>query len=61
MPEGAGGCGDKTRGGVVLPGHDQKLRAALEKAVGGLLAMRVWLKKRRVCRSDVLRKPKANE
>ena len=33
------GCGaDAT--GEFLPGHDQKLRSALERQVGGILAMR---------------------
>lgn len=30
------GCGGKTKGGKFLPGHDQKLRSAIEKAAGGL-------------------------
>ncbi len=34
------GCGDVTKGGVFLPGHDQKLRAEIEKQAGGLLKLR---------------------
>ena len=30
------GCGETTRGGTFCPGHDQKLRKAIEDAVGGL-------------------------
>jgi hypothetical protein len=33
------GCGVKSSGDF-LPGHDQKLRASLERRVGGLLALR---------------------
>ncbi len=33
------GCGDLTAG-QYCPGHDQKLRIAIEKAVGGLEALR---------------------
>lgn len=33
------GCGADVSG-ELLPGHDQKLRAALEHQVGGILAMR---------------------
>ena len=33
------GCGQDAKGDF-LPGHDQKLRVALEKRVGGLLAIR---------------------
>ena len=31
------GCGEPTGGGVFKPGHDQKLRADLERRAGGLL------------------------
>ena len=34
------GCGEETMGGKFKPGHDQKLRAALEEAVGGLESLR---------------------
>ncbi|QUS57321.1 hypothetical protein [Pseudovibrio brasiliensis] len=34
------GCGLQTKGGKFLPGHDQKLRAAIEQAVGGLSQLR---------------------
>lgn len=30
------GCGEATKGGKFCPGHDQKLRKAIEGAVGGL-------------------------
>lgn len=30
------GCGEPTKGGKFKPGHDQSLRVAIEKAVGGL-------------------------
>jgi hypothetical protein len=39
MPECACGCGEITAGGTYRPGHDAKLRAAIEESVGGLLAM----------------------
>jgi hypothetical protein len=39
MPECVCGCGQETRGGDFLPGHDQKLRTALEQRVGGLSTM----------------------
>jgi hypothetical protein len=36
------GCGEEnSAGGTFRPGHDQRLRAALESRVGGLLALRV--------------------
>jgi hypothetical protein len=34
------GCGEKTKGGKFCPGHDQKLRTAIEDAVGGLESLR---------------------
>jgi hypothetical protein len=34
------GCGEQTRGGKFRPGHDQKLRAAIEEAAGGLEQLR---------------------
>ena len=34
------GCGQETKGGDFAPGHDQKVRAALEARVGGLLNLR---------------------
>ena len=33
------GCGEETAGGVYRPGHDQKLRTALEERTGGLLRL----------------------
>ena len=34
------GCGEVTRSGRFRPGHDQKLRKAIEDAVGGLESLR---------------------
>ena len=34
------GCGGITAGGNFLPGHDQRLRAELERRVGGLISAR---------------------
>ena len=34
------GCGEKTKGGKFCLGHDQKLRTAIEDAVGGLESLR---------------------
>lgn len=34
------GCGENTKGGKYRPGHDQKLRKAIEDAVGGLESLR---------------------
>jgi hypothetical protein len=39
MPECACGCGQQTKGGTFLPGHDAKLRARIEESVGGLLQL----------------------
>ncbi len=39
MPLCACGCGRPTKGGTFLPGHDAKLRAAIEGSVGGLLPL----------------------
>ncbi len=36
MPECSCGCGEPTKGGKFLPGHDQKLRKSLEQEVGGV-------------------------
>lgn len=33
------GCGGPAIGGDFRPGHDQKLRAKLEREVGGILAL----------------------
>lgn len=35
------GCGGKPVEGKFLPGHDQRLRADLERRVGGLIQLRV--------------------
>ncbi len=34
------GCGGITKSGDYLPGHDQKLRSAIEREVGGLAELR---------------------
>lgn len=39
------GCGEQTKGGKFRPGHDQKLRAAIEEAAGGLESLRVIVEK----------------
>jgi hypothetical protein len=39
------GCGEQTKGGKFRPGHDQKLRAAIEDAAGGLESLRVIVEK----------------
>ncbi|WP_299820413.1 hypothetical protein [uncultured Roseibium sp.] len=39
------GCGQLTKGGRYRPGHDQKLRAALEKEAGGLESLRMIVEK----------------
>ncbi len=36
MPECACGCGEQTKKGKYLQGHEQKLRKELEEKVGGL-------------------------
>ena len=38
------GCGEEPGGGQFVPGHDQTLRAALEREVGGLLALRALVR-----------------
>lgn len=35
------GCGKEPAGGDFLPGHDQRLRADLERRVGGLISLRM--------------------
>ena len=39
------GCGEETKGGRFRPGHDQKLRSAIEDAAGGLEQLRVLVEK----------------
>ena len=40
------GCEETTKGsGDFLPGHDQKLRAAIERHVGGILLLRSLVEK----------------
>ena len=36
MPECACGCGEQTKGGKYLQGHEQKLRKQLEEKIGSL-------------------------
>ena len=40
------GCGEQTSGGDFLPGHDQKLRAAIEREIGGLLKLREFVEEK---------------
>ena len=35
------GCGGEPAGGNFLPGHDQRLRADLERRIGGLIPLRM--------------------
>ena len=39
------GCGEMTKGGIYAPGHDQKLRTAIENKVGGLPALKQLVEK----------------
>jgi hypothetical protein len=39
------GCDQPTKGGRFLPGHDQKLRAAIEHAAGGIEELRSIVEK----------------
>jgi len=43
-----------TKGGLYLPGHDQKLRAAIENKVGGLQELKALVEKTLRCRIKVL-------
>jgi hypothetical protein len=45
MPICTCGCGEQTKGGKWLPGHDQKLRSAIENEVGGLESLRIMAEK----------------
>jgi len=45
MPLCTCGCGEQTKAGKWLPGHDQKLRSAIENAVGGLESLRAIAEK----------------
>jgi hypothetical protein len=38
-----------TKGGWYLPGHDQKLRAAIEEETGGLLELKALIEKTLNC------------
>lgn len=35
------GCGGEPAGGNFMPGHDQRLRADLERRIGGLIPLRM--------------------
>lgn len=40
------GCGDRTKGGTFLPGHDARLRGKLiRNEIRGTSAQRSWFKK----------------
>ena len=39
------GCGESTKGGRFRPGHDQKLRAEIERRAGGLEELRILVEK----------------
>ena len=47
------GCKGMTKGGDYLPGHDQKLRAAIEERVGGLQNLKSLVEKSLRCRIKV--------
>ena len=47
------GCKGMTKGGDYLPGHDQKLRAAIEDKVGGLQELKSLVEKTLNCRIRV--------
>ena len=42
-------CGEMTKGGWYLPGHDQKLRAAIEGKAGGLLELKALIERTLNC------------
>ena len=42
-----------TKGGMYLPGHDQKLRAAIEEQVGDLQMLKSLVEKTLMCRIEV--------
>ena len=46
------GCEQMTKGGEYAPGHDQKLRAAIEKEVGGLLELKSLVEESLDCTID---------
>ena len=47
------GCKGMTKGGMYLPGHDQKLRAAIEEKVGDLQMLKALVEKTLKCRIKV--------
>ena len=46
-------CGGTTKGGEWLPGHDQRLRAAIEGKAGGLVNLKKLVEKSLRCRIKV--------
>ncbi len=48
------GCGEITKGGWYMPGHDQKLRAAIENKVGGLTELKQLVEKIYHCEIKVV-------
>ncbi len=47
------GCGDMTRGGDFLQGHDRKLEGAIIEKVGGVIELRELVEKTLKCRIKV--------
>jgi hypothetical protein len=52
MPECACGCGEPTKKGKYLQGHEQKLRKQLEEQVGGLPLLSSLVKVTRMYAQD---------
>jgi hypothetical protein len=46
------GCGELTRGGQFVPGHDRKLGAAIERAAGGIVELKELVEKTLNCTID---------
>ncbi|MEH6592652.1 MAG: hypothetical protein V7746_20465 [Halioglobus sp.] len=46
------GCGETTKGGDYLSGHDRKLGAAIERAAGGLLELKTLVEEALDCTID---------
>ena len=46
------GCGEMTKGGDYLSGHDRKLGAAIERAAGGLLELKALVEETLDCTID---------
>ncbi len=47
------GCKGMTKGGDYLPGHDQKLRAAIEEKAGGIQNLKKLVEQTLKCRVKV--------